>query len=399
MNPPRPSGPGPRLRRARPCLLSLSVALAAGTLAGCGDDAPPSASTAAAEARKARAVTAEAMALVASYPVRDVFVALEPPARGGMPTPRRTDAEALVRAREIAGRLRAPGASFAEIAAEMSDDPGTAANEGFVGFVSRATGQDPLLVAKAASLKEGEISDPFPGRGGLHVTQRLTREEGKAIEARVFVPYEGLLLPSGSHLRGLPETQTDAWVRNEAMRLLGVLRGGGATLEELAEPIQGARVLRDVSRGNARPGFEAFARALRAAEPGTWIDPVETPDGFTVVRRVPYVRAAARGLVITHVGTVASRRVSPRLTEAAESLARAAKARLDQDPGSWDRVVAELSEEPGTKDVGGFLGDVANTTPGRQPPEIERVILGLAPGQTSDVVHTRFGFHIFRRVD
>ncbi len=388
----------PRTRPSRPHLLSFALACCSLTVAGCGEDADPP-GAAAAEARRARAVTAEAMALVASYPVRDVFVAFVPPARGGVPSPRRTEAEALARAREVATRLRAPGASFAAIAAEMSDDPGTADTEGFVGFVSRATGQDPQLVAKAASLKEGEVSDPFPGRGGLHVTQRLTREEGKALERRLFAPYEGLLLPSGSHLRGLPASQTDAWVREEAARALATLRGEGASLEKLAEPIQGARVLRDAVRGNPRPGFEGLARALRAAEPGAWLEPVETPDGLVVVRRLPYVRAAARGLVITHVGSVASRRVTPRLTDVAERLAREAKARLDKDPASWDRVVAEFSEEPGSKDAGGFLGDVANTTPGRQPPEIERAIFALEPGQTSDVVETRFGFHIFRRVD
>lgn len=382
--------------------LGVALALAALGTPGCGDDSSSdAASKAASEAAHARAATAEAMSIVTTYPVRDIYVAFQPRARDGVAPPRRSEAEALSRAREIAARLRVPGASFAAIAEETSDDPSTSTSEGFVGFVSRLTGEDEKLVAKVATLAVGEISEPIPGKGGLHVAQRLSRDEGKALEARVFVPYEGLLIPSTARMRGIPATQTEEWVRAESLRALGELRNGTSTLEKLAEPISGSRVLRDVVRGAPNPGYEPFARTMRAAPSGTWLDPIDIPDGVVIARRIPYVRASVRHLVVTHVASPKSRRVTPRLTEDAEHIARDAKARLDRDPASWDRVVAEVSEEPGTKDAGGFMGDVANTTllPKRYPPELENAVWKLAPGETSDVVATRFGFHIFRRID
>ncbi len=267
--------------------------------------------------------------------------------------------------------------------------------------MGRLTGEDEKLIAMVAALPVGTISEPFAARGGYHVAQRLSREDGKALEARLFVPYEGLLIPSAEQMRGLPATQTPEWARVEAVRALGALREGTATLEKLAEPISGSRVLRDVLRGSPSAGYEALVRTMRAVEPGAWAGPIDVPDGVIVAHRLPYVRASVRQLVVTHVGSAKSRRVTPRLAEDAERIARDAKARVDKDPASWDRVVAEVSEEPGTKGAGGFMGDVANTTKAakRYPPEIEAAIWKLAPGETSDIVASRFGFHVFRRID
>lgn len=401
-----PTAPRPVRLRPAPIARALHGALLCGAvvLAGCGDEASApagSAGTDAAKARAAKDAAAEGMAIVATYPVRYVYVAFQPPPRAGVASPRRTEAEALVRAREAVARLRARDASFSQVAREMSDDPSTASEEGFVGFVGRMTGHDERLVAKVAALAVGTISEPIPSRGGYHVAQRLSREEGKALEARLFVPFEGLLIPSTAQMRGLPDTQTPEWARVEAARAIGPLREGTATLEKLAEPISGSKVLRDVLRGSPAPGQEDLVKAMRAAEPGEWVGPIDVKEGVVVARRLPYVRASACQLIVTHLGSARSRRVTPRVVEEAERIATEARARILADPSSWDRVVAEVSEEPGTKDAGGFMGDLANTTPhGRgNPPEIEQAVWKLAPGEISDVVASRFGFHVFRRID
>ncbi len=121
-----PTSPRPVKPRRPPLPRSLRRALAFGALAlaGCGDDASaPAEGADAAKVRAAQAATAEGMAIVATYPVRYVYVAFQPPPRAGVAAPRRTEAEALARAREVVARLRAPGASFAQVAQEMSDDP------------------------------------------------------------------------------------------------------------------------------------------------------------------------------------------------------------------------------------------------------------------------------------
>ena len=69
-------------------------------------------------------------------------------------------------------RLRAPGADFAAIARELSDDEVTAASEGFGGFRSAWNGGDEAAVVEAArALPVGGISDPVSAPLGFHVVQ------------------------------------------------------------------------------------------------------------------------------------------------------------------------------------------------------------------------------------
>ena len=86
-----------------------------------------------------------------------------------------------------------------------------------------------------------------------------------------------------------------------------------------------------------------------------------------------------------------------------EALARAeeALARAKEDRSRWDDVVREYSDEPASAQRGGFMGDVSNAEPMRRRalPEFEEAIFALKPGDLSGVVETRFGFHVFWRVD
>lgn len=56
-------------------------------------------------------------------------------------------------------------------------------------------------------------------------------------------------------------------------------------------------------------------------------------------------------------------------------------------------VAKASSDDPGSKDKGGELGDIA---PGQTVPEFEAAVAKLPVGQISDPVHTRFGYHIIQ---
>lgn len=58
--------------------------------------------------------------------------------------------------------------AFKEVATELSDDPGSAANGGSLGVVSEATNFVPEFKAAALSLKEGEVSDWVYTQFGAH---------------------------------------------------------------------------------------------------------------------------------------------------------------------------------------------------------------------------------------
>ncbi len=73
----------------------------------------------------------------------------------------RSDAQAKAQAAQIVTKARAPGADFAALAKQYSDDPGTKAKGGDDGFIDETTPYVPEFKQAAFSLKPGEITpDP-----------------------------------------------------------------------------------------------------------------------------------------------------------------------------------------------------------------------------------------------
>jgi len=92
--------------------------------------------------------------------------------------------EAEARARELLAKARQPGADFAALAKEDSDDPGSAARGGDLGFFPRGR-MSPAFETAAFALKQpGELSDVVKTEFGYHV---IRLEEHKPAKRR---PYE-----------------------------------------------------------------------------------------------------------------------------------------------------------------------------------------------------------------
>ena len=73
----------------------------------------------------------------------------------------RSDAQAKAQAIQIIAKAKAPGADFAALAKQYSDDPGTRAKGGDDGFIDQSTPYVPEFKQAAFSLKPGEITpDP-----------------------------------------------------------------------------------------------------------------------------------------------------------------------------------------------------------------------------------------------
>ena len=82
--------------------------------------------------------------------------------------------KARARAEEIYQQLQKAPAGFAEMAKKRSEDPGSAANGGDLGFVGRGSMKDvPEFEEALYKLKPGEISAPVESRLGYHII-RLT---------------------------------------------------------------------------------------------------------------------------------------------------------------------------------------------------------------------------------
>jgi peptidyl-prolyl cis-trans isomerase D len=82
--------------------------------------------------------------------------------------------KARAQAEEIYQQLKKAPAGFAEMAKKRSEDPGSAANGGDLGYISRGSMKDvPEFEEALYKLKPGEISAPVESRLGIHII-RLT---------------------------------------------------------------------------------------------------------------------------------------------------------------------------------------------------------------------------------
>jgi peptidyl-prolyl cis-trans isomerase D len=91
--------------------------------------------------------------------------------------------QAKAKAQSILDKVKAPGANFAQIAKTDSDDAGTAANGGSLGWIS--PGSWPAgLEAAVFALKQGQVSDVVRGPGGFHIfmANEVQPERGESFD-------------------------------------------------------------------------------------------------------------------------------------------------------------------------------------------------------------------------
>jgi parvulin-like peptidyl-prolyl isomerase len=101
------------------------------------------------------------------------------PAATPTPEPRNAD-QALARAVEVKQRLDA-GEDFAALAAEYSDDPGSAAAGGDLGWFGRGMMMKEFEDA-AFALEPGQISDPVKTAFGYHIIQLVAKDAARESE-------------------------------------------------------------------------------------------------------------------------------------------------------------------------------------------------------------------------
>ena len=98
------------------------------------------------------------------------------------------------------------GRDFGEIAKASSDDPGSAADGGNLGWVSPGT-KVPEFEEEMNKLKPGEISQPFQTRYGWHIVQVLSRRQHDDTEAYLRTQAHNLIQ------KRKIEEETENWLR------------------------------------------------------------------------------------------------------------------------------------------------------------------------------------------
>lgn len=314
----------------------------------------------------------------------------------------RTRDEAKALATRAFDAVRA-GRAFADASHEWSDDKNADRRDGFLDIFT-AERMDPRFYAAVVGAKVGEVVGPVESNFGFHVIERLSIEDAVAIKARDICVVRGAFFAfKGS--KTVQDGRTRELALEDASRALTQLSTVRAWSR--LRPEIGARSFPDpdgrpkmLRRGRLSPGFEALEAAAFGLKVGEMTTrAIETPIGWVLCERLPYFRFHLAQLVVLHKDAPeGTGRGILRTKEEARSRAALALSKLRADPSAWPAVVLEFSDDAGSARSEGLLpGSVEPGTAVLE--EFERAAANLGPGAISDLVESRFGWHVVRRYD
>jgi parvulin-like peptidyl-prolyl isomerase len=104
--------------------------------------------------------------------------------------------------------------------------------------------------------------------------------------------------------------------------------------------------------------------------------------------------ATAAHILISYAGAMRAPSTTTRTKEQAAKLAEQIAKKAQKRGQSFAELANQYTEDPSGKGKGGMLGVFER---GRMVPEFDKATFALAPGQTSGVVESAFGFHIIYR--
>jgi parvulin-like peptidyl-prolyl isomerase len=104
--------------------------------------------------------------------------------------------------------------------------------------------------------------------------------------------------------------------------------------------------------------------------------------------------ATASHILIRYAGAMRTTADIKRSKEEARKLAADVAKKAAARGADFAALANEYTEDPSGKGTGGKLGTFPK---GRMVPEFDKPLFALAPGETSDVIETPFGFHIIHR--
>jgi hypothetical protein len=212
---------------------------------------------------------------------------LRPPGwRPDSPNPQRSIADALELAQKLRARLEKVPADFEQLAREHSEDVVTKDEGGSFGGV-RADQVGSEMLDAYATLKPGEISQPFRTPYGFHILKRYAppAEEQLAGE-RIVIGYQGVFGLVGETQRA--RAQALALANDVAAEAKRAPENFSTLVARYSENLDRARH-GDLGVYSTRdPGFwPAEIQRLAAIETGQVTGPLDSRAGFEILKRVP----------------------------------------------------------------------------------------------------------------
>ena len=204
-------------------------------------------------------------------------------------------------------------------------------------------------------------------------------------------------------LVAVPENATEAQVaaaQAKAQGLLARARAGEDFAKLARENSDGAGAAQNGGVIGLRSGDRLpplFLQAAKDLKEGGVSDIVRSSAGFHIVKVLERKDLGSAGMTVTqtHARHILLR-PGPQLTEqqARQRLADY-KRRIEAGQADFGQLAKEVSQDASARNG----GDLGWASPGMFVPEFEEVLNGLAPGQVSDPIVSRFGVHLIQLLE
>ncbi len=233
------------------------------------------------------------------------------------------------------------------------------------------------------------------------VDSKITVSDGEV--ANYIASQRGVTTtPPDLHLAHLlvpvPANATDALVQAAQQKAAGLIKDArsGDNFARLARSNSAANDAKQGGDLGFKPQADlppAYVEAVSRLAPGQVApEPIRTADGFEVVRleaRRPAAHAQDK-ITQTHVAHILIRVEDGGNEGAALQKLQSVRQAIESGKGSFADF-AKTTSQDGSAGNGGDLGWV---NPGQTVPEFERVMNTLQPGQISNPVRSRYGYHL-----
>ncbi|GAA5010829.1 peptidylprolyl isomerase [Pseudoluteimonas lycopersici] len=193
---------------------------------------------------------------------------------------------AEAKAKKIAEQARQPGADFAALARADSDDDGSKASGGDLGWVEKGAMTKPFEDALFA-MQAGQVSEPVRTEFGWHVIQ--LREIKTGTQATFEQMHDQLAKEQADSDRDRAYNDLTGKVVDEVLKNPTTL---AAAAKLAGQPVQQLGPIARNAKPDAKAGLAGNAAVLREAfkdslvEDGTASDPIEVGPGHSVLVRV-----------------------------------------------------------------------------------------------------------------
>ncbi|HEU4577648.1 MAG TPA: peptidylprolyl isomerase [Polyangiaceae bacterium] len=262
----------------------------------------------------------------------------------GLPVSHRSRQQALERAREIAGELRAHPSEFTDYAQRYSEDPPTRSSGGSLGGISAyQLSYWPVLLDALSTLAPGEVSEPVETPYGFHVLLRRAPAAPDTVTGtHIVIGHDGARWLQNMLARGNGPLRTREEARTMAQSLYERALQDPEQFQSLIDRYSEHRDAAqhgDMGTWSTRETtpFPRQVEVLQSLPVGGVAPPIESLLGFEVLMRVP--NRPRKEYSMTTIGLLFDPFAEPSdpLSQVnVLELARRLRRELEQDPSRFE---------------------------------------------------------------